>query len=178
MLVNLRGLRAKTKRKGNWKATSTVAQHGGGPLMKGPYWRTYRKEAFYKLDTLEGFPFDQTWYVATSAGWSSWSHTNYLGQLRFYWQNYTYQIICCHRFPNLVTGYNNATKPALKIRNLFSLSMVLQNCVCEKWSNDVISRDFFTRLPANVTQPVILWPLIQIEGFQNKLVTPGVLPAT
>ena len=35
MLVNLRGLWAKTKRKGNWKATSTVAHHRGGLLMKG-----------------------------------------------------------------------------------------------------------------------------------------------
>ena len=35
MLVNLTGLWAKTKRKGNWKATSTVAQHRGGLLMKG-----------------------------------------------------------------------------------------------------------------------------------------------
>ena len=135
MLVNLRGLRVETKRKGNWKATSTVAQHGGGLLMKGTLLEDIQKGSrpFINLTLLRGFPFDQTWYVATSAGWSSWSHTNYLGQLRFYWQNYTYQIICCHRFPNLVTGYNNATKPALKIRNLFSLSIVLQNCVCEKW---------------------------------------------
>ena len=135
MLVNLRGLRAKTKRKENWKATSTVAQHGGGVVNEGDPTggHTERIKTFYKLDALEGFPFDQTWYVATSAGWSYWSPTNYLSQLRFYWQNYTYQIICCHRFPNLVTGYNNATKPALKMRNQFSLSMVLLNCVCEKW---------------------------------------------
>ena len=32
---------------------------------------TERIKTFYKLDALESFPFDQTWYVATSAGWSS-----------------------------------------------------------------------------------------------------------